>query len=74
MEQLRKSEMSAESRSQVNIENLRFINEHLSAFEWFIFFGTLLGPIRDGRLIYGDDDIDIYVPHKNRQNIKKTTL
>ena len=35
--------MSAESRSQVNIENLRFINEHLSAFEWFI-FGTLLGP------------------------------
>jgi len=69
MQYLRKTEMSKESRSQVNLENLKFINKHLSAYDWFIFFGTLLGTVRDGRLIYGDDDIDIYVPHKNRQNI-----
>ena len=33
--------------------------------EHFIFFGTLLGIVRDGQPIDGDDDIDFYVNKKN---------
>lgn len=38
--------------------------------EWFPFFGTLLGIVRDGCLIDGDDDVDIYVHHKNYDLVK----
>ena len=38
--------------------------------EWFPFFGTLLGIVRDGSLIDGDDDVDIYVHHKNYDLVK----
>ena len=69
MAKLRKGEMSAASRTQVNMDNLSFISENLLNYDWFIFFGTLLGAVREGHLIYGDDDIDLYVPYKNRQNI-----
>lgn len=34
--------------------------------EYFVFFGTLLGIYREGVPINADDDVDIYVPHLNR--------
>ena len=49
--------------SQVtNRENLLFVAELLnrSGINWCVFFGTLLGLVRDGDVIKGDDDIDIY--------------
>ena len=41
MAKLRKGEMSAASRTQVNMDNLSFISENLLNYDWFIFFGTL---------------------------------
>jgi len=55
--------------SQVtNRENLLFVAELLnrSGINWCVFFGTLLGLVRDGDVIKGDDDIDIYVPLEER--------
>jgi hypothetical protein len=39
--------------------------------EHFIFFGTLLGIVRDGDIIPNDDDIDIYVDIKYRSKLIK---
>jgi len=52
-----------------NEKNLFFISNLLKDFEYFIFFGTLLGFYRDNKLIDGDDDIDIYVNFKNRDKL-----
>ena len=38
--------------------------------EWFPFYGSLLGIVRDGSLIDGDDDVDILVHHKNYDLVK----
>ena len=34
-------------------------------FEHFLFFGSLLGAVRDGHPIAGDDDVDFYVNKKH---------
>ena len=44
-----------------NENNLLFIIKILKDIEYFIFFGTLLGVVRDNSLIDGDDDVDLYV-------------
>ncbi len=38
--------------------------------EWFIMHGTLLGIIREGSCIEGDDDLDILLPASSYENIK----
>ena len=52
-----------------NETNLVFFSKLLVNVEHFIFFGTLLGITRENRLIDGDDDIDFYVNHKNRDQL-----
>lgn len=42
-----------------------------SEIEHFIFFGTLLGIVRDGQPIDGDDDIDFYVNKKNYDEVRE---
>lgn len=54
-----------------NFTNLLFFNQILSKLEHFVFFGTLLGLVREGKLIEGDDDIDIYVNMKHRNELIK---
>ena len=49
-----------------NFSNLIFITNIISELEYFIFFGTLLGMVRENNLIENDDDIDIYVNLKER--------
>ncbi len=46
---------------EINRKNLIDISIALSNIEYFIFFGTLLGVVREGDVIDGDDDVDIYV-------------
>lgn len=54
-----------------NTQNLRYISEKLTNVKWFIFFGTLLGFTRENNILKNDDDIDIYVDIKFRENILK---
>jgi len=54
-----------------NESNLVFFSKLLINVEYFIFFGTLLGITREGRLIDGDDDIDFYVNLNNRDQLIK---
>ena len=51
-----------ESKSKLN-NTLRVISKVLndSNINWFIGYGTLLGIVRDGSCIDGDDDIDIII-------------
>jgi hypothetical protein len=51
---------------ETNEENLRYFTNLLSSCEHFVFFGTLLGLVRDNRIINGDDDVDIYVNSAER--------
>jgi hypothetical protein len=46
---------------ELNSLNLLEISKALYKIEHFIFFGTLLGIVRDGDIIPYDDDIDFYV-------------
>lgn len=55
--------------SYVNRENLLFVSPLLSNIDHFIFFGTLLGIVRDGDPINGDDDIDILVNYHHRETV-----
>lgn len=43
-----------------NIENFFYAYKILKKFNVFPFFGTLLGIVRDGDIIEGDDDVDFY--------------
>ena len=54
---------------KTNEDNLKFISYFLKDVEWFIFFGSLLGVVRDGRLIEQDDDIDIYINYSCREEV-----
>ncbi len=54
-----------------NLNNLISISKLLKKFEHFIFYGTLLGMIRDHGIINGDDDVDILVNIKFKKKIIK---
>ena len=51
---------------EINRANLLRMSALLSGTEHFAFFGTLLGLVRDGDVIAGDDDVDLYVHEKDR--------
>ena len=57
---------------ELNSLNLVEITNTIKDIEHFIFFGTLLGITREGEIISGDDDIDIYVDIKSRKALIKT--
>ena len=68
--------MAGNSLSQASMKSalVKFSKElQKNKIEHFIFFGTLLGLIRDGRPILGDDDVDFYV-NKNYYNKFKDLL
>ena len=54
-----------------NLNNLIFISKILKKFENFIFYGTLLGFVRDRNIIEGDDDVDILVNIKHKKKVLK---
>lgn len=48
------------------------LSKYLKDIEYVVFFGSLLGLIRDDELIDGDDDIDLLVNFKYKNNIIKS--
>ena len=57
--------------AEENFINLVYISNLLKNLEHFVFFGTLLGLVRDNSLIEKDDDIDIYVNINERAKLIK---
>jgi len=50
-------------------QNLAQVSRLLSKIKHFVFFGTLLGLVRDRNIIDGDDDIDLYVDINHRKEV-----
>ena len=63
-----------------NIPNLKTILPKLNEanMEYFMFYGSLLGCVREGSLLEMDDDIDILINARHRKNyiklLKKTLI
>ena len=58
----------------MNRDNLLQVTDALTNIEHLVFFGALLGLARDGDLIEGDDDIDLYVSLSDRENVIERML
>lgn len=51
--------------------NLKEILPLLEGMEYFIFYGTLLGIVREGRILEKDDDLDILINRKHLNELLK---
>ena len=61
--------MSLQNKLQkLNFQNLISISTLIKDIEYFIFYGTLLGIVRENNVIKGDDDIDFMVDYKSKKN------
>lgn len=67
---MRKSEISVED----NWFALNVFSRLLKQTDGFVFFGTLLGLIRGGAPIKGDDDVDFYVDVRHFEVVKKVLI
>ena len=64
--------MKKSSSNETLNHTLKVISKLLNnKCENFIFYGTLLGIVRENKLIKGDDDIDFYVNKKDRNKLIK---
>tara|TARA_Y100001970_G_scaffold131830_1_gene162597 strand:- start:3777 stop:4409 length:633 start_codon:yes stop_codon:yes gene_type:complete len=54
---------------KLNLENLLTISAALQKQKCFIFYGTLLGIIREKNILNGDDDIDILINIKIKKKV-----
>lgn len=59
---------SANKLNKTLIEVSRILNEN-NIDQWFVMFGTLLGIVREGNCIDGDDDLDIMI-HYNYDELR----
>jgi len=66
--------MTGISRSTAQLDkNLKSLCARLHSFgfkNWFVGYGTLLGIIRDGHCIDGDDDLDIVIDDKENNQVR----
>jgi hypothetical protein len=60
---------------EINFESLceitKLFDKH--QIDYQVAYGTLLGLVRDGKLIEGDTDVDIYVPVKHCDQVRSLT-
>ena len=54
---------------KLNLQNMLTVSKILKNIEHFVCFGTLLGLIREQKIISGDDDVDFFVDYKNKKKI-----
>ena len=54
-----------ENRDKANKDNLIEITSLIKNLDYFLFFGTLLGDIRENSVIKNDDDIDFLISFKD---------
>ncbi len=59
---------------KLNFQNLIQVSALLKNIKHFIFYGTLLGLIREKNIIPGDDDIDIMVNIKDKNKVLKIMM
>ena len=56
---------------KLNLQNLLDVSKILQNVEHFVFYGTLLGLIREQKIIRGDDDVDFMTNLKNKKIVLK---
>ena len=67
--------MTGIARSTAQLDkSLKFVCNRLHTFglkNWFVGYGTLLGIVRDGHCIDGDDDLDIVIDVKEINQVRE---
>ena len=56
---------------RLNFQNLLSVSSLIKDIEYFIFYGTLLGIVRENNIIKGDDDVDFMVNYKSKKLLLK---
>ena len=64
-------DLNSQASYKEHFSNLVFISKIIKDLEYFVFFGTLLGLVREKNIIKNDDDIDIYINIKDRNKLIK---
>ena len=63
--------ISRKKIQEQNFKNLLEVSSIIKNMEYFIFYGTLLGIVRDNNVIIGDDDVDFMVSLKSKKLLLK---
>ena len=62
--------MSRQNKLQkLNFQNLKSVSNIIKNLEHFIFYGSLLGIIRDQNIIKNDDDVDFLINYKLKKKV-----
>ena len=64
-------QLNSQATYKEHFSNLVFISKIIKDLEYFVFFGTLLGLVREKNIIKNDDDIDIYINIKEKNELIK---
>ena len=54
---------------KLNFQNLKSVSNIIKNLEHFIFYGSLLGIIRDQNIIKNDDDVDFLINYKLKKKV-----
>jgi hypothetical protein len=52
-----------------HVESLKYVCEKIKDLEYFVFYGTILGLTREQDILENDDDVDILINSKHRDDL-----